>query len=383
MPGTFDYPNVNGLETVLYQDWDTTFSPTGWVNSNQASLLYDNTGFINTELDSNWNDSTKTWSPTGKIIIEYNDFHKPSRSISQAWDSTLWNNYSSIVYKYDAKDSVVSFSEFNWDTLLNSWQTKAIITGRVVYDSAGRVDTIQAKYPMSTEIYTATNIYSYLPDGKLLYEVQQPPISNSNTRILYSYPDTLTEILVSQYGTAADSNWQPAFDSLVLSYNQYGQITSRKDFSNMLCRPIVGFYLWMSENTTFDNLQRPQTQINSMKCQSGNLLVKPDSSRELFFYNSSLPQSLTYSAKKEFRTSVKCLFHENSMIISGLPNNKNPVSVSIYNLKGNKINSHSKWSLLQNCIKIMLPDEIPSSCSFCIIRFQDNSNLTIRTITMK
>ena len=372
-PGSITYSDIEGLSEIVKQKWDTTRSD--WVNISKDVFQYnDVSGDLTIDLFSWWESANDSFKLSHRELFEYHSPSKPSQSLYQLLINNVWINSSLTTYTYDSSDSLVSFSDITWDTAANDWEKTSLITGTVTYNTNGQVDTIL----VSGGGVTLTRIYSYLPDGRFYSEEKQETMFTPKM-VFHAYPDDSTEILMTLLGLPVVFD---TTDSIIITYNTSGKIKQKTMYSYRGCntRSEEPLALYNVEYTNFDNTnQRPLMRMHLAYCENDKN-IDPDSSRVLFYYNSSESVSRLFpNTRKNLTVGVR-KYTIGWVIINGFEL-RHPEEIAFYTLDGRLRLKTTQIKILNGDLLVKIPKEFVVPGTVMIMVYKDcgtlNSSFTV------
>jgi hypothetical protein len=375
------YPTLPALNQVIWQIWDTLMVPSAWHNMTMEYLIHDALGNVIADSEFQWNGNQNVWQENEAAIYSYFAKDKISSVVKTSLQPNgVWVNAALDSFYYDSKDSVVSFTFFDWD---NSAGWGSSVAGHLSYNKYGQLDTLQA-HSTNTPNATVVVTYSYTPDGKFLCEDEHAP-ATTPTRDMHSYPESSTEIVVTQDTNYTDSGppWI-AVDSTISQYTQSGQISGRKEYCSPK-PPFVGegLVLYSTDSTTFDAYDRPLQTLHHAYYETIALRNTADTSRTLYIYGSGNATSpLAFPAARRSILLITRIGSE-ELRVTGLPQMHEPITLTFYNLNGRVLGS---WNVasnqMQNAI-VSFRQPMSAACIMCRVRQQNKEEQYVRFLESK
>lgn len=147
-----NYYNGNGkLDSVIIKSLITG------LNIGKSVFFYNEEGLVTEQLSYGWN---KSWIPTVKNIISYNEYGSTSEILVQVYRTGEWiNNRWQKNYTYDYAGRLTEYQMYYWQN--NTWSLPT--TDYSSYDELGRLVKRVAIYPNGKTDYQIT--YNYDASG--------------------------------------------------------------------------------------------------------------------------------------------------------------------------------------------------------------------------
>jgi hypothetical protein len=355
------FDHREGLKEAITQYWDHATSL--W-HDGERDVFTVNDGEI-VKVTSYDHDSTLIWKPHWESAFAYHAKGKASSQTIKEYSKSQWIMNSFTTVEYNQIDSPASFSNFEWDSIQNKWDSLHMTSGQIAYNANGKMEEIVATFHYGERSGCVFYTYTYYPDGKFNYEetsitgifpVMIPP-SPGQTRITHFYPDALTEILLSQdYFEKVDTanitttGWSNN-DSTVITYNPAGLVSSSIKYS----WSSPGWQPMKQEITTYDANNRPLIRQSLRSYQDGTKNLTNSEQLVFYYENQQVKNPAPGRSRQSGLISGSMLF-DRTIFLKGFPQGHCEAFIELYDLKGVKVYTsmirpiNGSISFRMNCI---------------------------------
>jgi hypothetical protein len=291
----YSYDSNKNRTTFVAQFW----SDGAWLNVYKVSQVFNKENSVTSYLEQNWNNGG--WENVSRSTYSYLNGIYLLDELLQRWQGMDWVNEFKTSYGYDANNRLISILEQNWN--INFWM-----------NSSQELRSNDANGNFINSIRQYWNVFRWENSSQMKYS--------------YDLNKNLTDQLEQSW---IDSSWQNVRRTLASYDGNNNQVNSlTQSWRNNL---------WKNDQqyvNTYNANNQKMSYVNKFFNLEGSILIGGDSSR---YY----PK--VFAGINEFPGSGSGLsIYPNPTNGPLVIENKSPIlSINIFNLSGEKMNSHFKF----------------------------------------